>query len=353
MKKSTLFVLLLIVCSQAMSQSWTFPTPRPRCSTMVSPNCTIIAVNDGDWESPATWSPARIPIHNDIVCIPAGRTVEINNKVYREPTSCIPLTIDPVQTPSLYLFICGTLAFKAGGKMHLGNMGFIQVYAPTGIITAANGNSDLINMGCVTVWDGNNDVTGPFVITPTGGGPGVLPVSFDFLKAEQKQPFTVQLEWATNYEENNTDYTIQRSADQRNWSTIGTVQSIGNSAAKTVYRFNDKSPLSGTNFYRIKQVDLDGKTGYSEVARLNNQVKKTISVYPNPAGSVAQVYSKTTFTQGQVLQLIDAKGSRVKTFVAAGKNALQLDLSNLQPGLYLLQLIENGRVVENTSLIKQ
>lgn len=237
--------------------------------------------------------------------------------------------------------------------MHLGNMGFIQVYAPTGIITAANGNSDLINMGCTTVWDGDNDVTGPFVITPTGGGPGVLPVSFDFLKAEQKQPFTVQLDWATNYEENNTDYIIQRSADQRNWSSIGTVQSIGNSATKITYRFNDNSPLAGANFYRIKQVDLDGKTGYSEVARLNNQVKKTISVYPNPAGSVAQVYSKTTFTQGQVLQLIDAKGSRVKTFVAAGKNALQLDLSNIQPGLYLLQLIENGRVIENTSLIKQ
>lgn len=353
MKKSTLFVLLLIVCSQAMSQGWPFPTPRPRCSTMVSPNCTIIAVNNGDWESPATWSPARVPLHNDIVCIPAGRIVQINNKVYSAPSSCSPLIIDPVETPSIYLFICGTLQFKAGGKMHLGNMGFIQVYAPTGIITAASGNSDLINMGCNTVWDGDNDVVGPYAITPTGGGPGVLPVSFDFVKAEQKQPFSVQIDWATNYEENNTDYIIQRSADQRSWSTIGTVQSVGNAATKTIYRFNDNSPLAGNNFYRIKQVDTDGRTGFSEIVLLNNQVRKNISVYPNPAGSVAQVYSKNSFTQGQSLLLIDAKGSRVKTFFAAGKNTLQLDLGNLQPGLYLLQLIENGRVIENTSLIKQ
>ncbi|HTG55401.1 MAG TPA: T9SS type A sorting domain-containing protein, partial [Niabella sp.] len=181
----------------------------------------------------------------------------------------------------------------------------------------------------------------------------ILPVILDYFKAGQKQPNVVHLEWASLSELNHSKFIVERSPDQQNWSSIGSVSSLGNSTIRKVYQLIDQQPLPGTNYYRLKQVDLDGGTSYSPVARINTLFANRISVFPNPVADVANLYGKESFKPTQTVQVIDAKGTRIKMITPTGGNRLQIDLSGYSAGLYLVQVIESGKVIENLQIVKQ
>ena len=361
MKKAVVFIFLIALTCVSFGQLpnyWPHPFPFPKCNTMSAPtNCTKVALG-GDWDAPGSWSPSGMPVNNDIVCIPTGVTINVKGKTYSSDAAC-PAS-NPANTPRLKIFVCGTIQFFNSGKLSLACWSFIQVYSGGMIAPPASGSgsSDLIQIGGNIVWGGPGSgnqppVIGPSVLSWPYIGSGVLPVAFDYFKAAQKHPYAIQLDWSTLQEVNNTDFIVERSNDQRSWASIGSVKSAITSFTRNIYLFNDNNPLSGNNYYRIKQVDLDGRTSFSEVVRVTNHVKKNISIFPNPVNATAQLYSKNSFKPGQTIRIVDAKGSRVKTITATGKNSIQIDMTSLLPGLYLIQLIENGSVLENVSLIKQ
>ena len=82
-------------------------------------------------------------------------------------------------------------------------------------------------------------------------------------------------------------------------------------------------------------------------------IKKNISIFPNPVNAAAQLYTKEPFKPSQIIQLIDAKGTRLKTINPTGGNRVQIEMNGLATGLYLIQLMENGRIIESVSVIKQ
>lgn len=257
--------------------------------------------------------------------------------------------------PRLQIFVCGILDFDRtpAGKLSLEESSFIQIYTG-GLINARNGDGELIEIGGEDVWrHGNNDINGPWILSWPYIGAGVLPVAFGHFKAEQKQPFTVNLEWSTLQEVNNSSFVIERSNDQKTWNSIGSVASAGNSYTKNIYTYFDNAPEAGNNYYRLRQVDLNGQVSFSETVRIVQIIKKNISIFPNPVNTAAQLYTKETFKPGQVLQLIDAKGTRLKTINPTGGNSVQIEMNGLAAGLYLIQLIENGRIIESVSVIKQ
>jgi len=348
--KKILVSLFFISVYYAKGQAWYIPLPS--CSGMPT-NCTIVAVNNGDWDAPSTWSPSRIPGNLDKVCIPEGKTVTVKNTQYTKIVSCPTSIINP----NIAIFVCGTLNFDPSGTLYLGFNSLLQVLDPTGpangIIKASNGNSDLIKFGCVLKWNGTYDINGPYYIGPVGEGPGVLPVAFDYFKAEQKSPYSINLIWGTLQEVNNTNFIIERSTDQKEFSAIGSVKSAGTSYVRNAYTFIDKNPIAGNNYYRLRQVDENGSITYSETVRVVNQVRKNFSLFPNPVTASAQLYSKTNFEKGQSIEIIDSKGIRIKSIVTNGSNAMQIDMSSLLPGLYLLRVTDKGNVVENISFIKQ
>lgn len=343
MKRILLFLCILV--SGLFSSAQTYwphgSRPYPKCNTMPT-NCTIYAVQDGDWRSNSTWSLGRPPLQDEVVCIPAGRTVDLSG-------------IYDYSDRRLQIFVCGTLDFNfnAPGKLSLAAWSFIQVYSG-GTILSRNGDAELINIGGVDVWRRNNEtINGPWVLSHPYVGAGVLTVNFDYLRASQKQPYTVQLDWGTNYESNTASFLVERSTNQKNWESIGTVAAKGNSSQKETYTFTDNNPLHGIAYYRLKEVNMKGEGIFSEIVRYNFAVTKKLSIFPNPLSSSTRIYSKEPFKAGQVLQITNGTGSRIKTINAAAGNSVQLDLSSYSPGLYLVQLIENGKVIENLQIIKQ
>jgi hypothetical protein len=100
----------------------------------------------------------------------------------------------------------------------------------------------------------------------------------------------VNLKWTTTFELNNDHFEIERSTDGSTFSSVGSVKGQVNSAVKHTYQFNDDVSRSFLNkndvYYRLKQVDLDGKASYTKVLVVRvyrTKSLQSLSVTPNPA----------------------------------------------------------------------
>ncbi|HRP90477.1 MAG TPA: choice-of-anchor Q domain-containing protein [Edaphocola sp.] len=128
----------------------------------------------------------------------------------------------------------------------------------------------------------------------------------------KKQGDKSYLQWTTASEQNNKGFNIERSDNSKDWETIGFQKSLaenGNSTYLLSYQFVDAQPLIGTNFYRLKQMDIDGAYEYSPVRLLVFESEKDIKVYPNPANEQITIDG----LQGdETLLFIDELGRTVK-----------------------------------------
>lgn len=156
----------------------------------------------------------------------------------------------------------------------------------------------------------------------------------------------VALQWTTTEEVNASHFEVQRSGDAKTFVSIGEVEAKGESRNIVNYEFPDLSPLPGTNYYRLKQIDLDGTYAFSKTIAVQFNAEIKINVYPNPVTDVLRVESAAAL---QSLELFKADGSKVvgatiptgnAASPAAGRNYQEIDLRGQQPGLYIL--IVNG-----------
>lgn len=165
-----------------------------------------------------------------------------------------------------------------------------------------------------------------------------LPVKWLFVQGEWKNEQAV-LQWATSYEEQTSHYEIEQSSDGAVFKKIGTVKAAGNSTVRKDYQFTDINPVKGWNYYRIRQVDLDGKSTYSKVITLLNR-KNLVNplLYPNPARN--QVYIELPTGNGyESVQVYNGNGQlQFAGAVKNGQTYLLLDISNYASGSYLIQL---------------
>ncbi|HEY0068146.1 MAG TPA: T9SS type A sorting domain-containing protein, partial [Flavisolibacter sp.] len=164
------------------------------------------------------------------------------------------------------------------------------------------------------------------------------------------------LNWKTEDAASLDKFEVQRSLDGRDYATIGTVNSTGSGSS---YSFSDDlSQLSApVAYYRLKMVELDGKTSFSQVLVFREQgVGSQLLVYPNPVKGKAFVSFMSPAKARIELQLVDASGRLVlrrSCDVEKGNNILSLSgLERFLPGTYTLQLI-NGAERLNSRVVLQ
>ena len=175
---------------------------------------------------------------------------------------------------------------------------------------------------------------------------GILPVELVDFKA-RKADLGIQLDWVTASEENNEGFEIQRSADGINWNELDFVRGMGSSFTSNNYSYIDENPLSGVNYYRLKQVDYDGGFSYSAVNSVQWITKGKYELYPNPADT--QVWIKSDKNTLPAISIFDSRGSLLKKY-ASGTDFI--DLSYMEKGVYYIQ-ISDGSTVEQHCLIRQ
>jgi len=196
---------------------------------------------------------------------------------------------------------------------------------PTGNVSFTNTGSG--NVNSVTV----SYPTGKVRVTVSSAPLSLAILNFSAKFVDQK----AILDWSTASEKSGCTFEIQHSKHGSDFTTIGSVLSYGNSTTALSYNFAHNQPSAGLNYYRIKQVDLDGTFFYSEIISITTPPPTTnVRLSPNPTTGLVHIdgigHFDATITvrniQGQVVH----------------KSVLEdnaIDLSNLEPGLYILQIV--------------
>jgi hypothetical protein len=159
-----------------------------------------------------------------------------------------------------------------------------------------------------------------------------LPVGISSFTA-QPQQHTVDLQWTTATEQNSSYFTVERSQDGTNWTSIGQVTAAGNSQNLLQYNYVDRQPMTGSNYYRLQEVADDGSSVYSPIRMVNfTGTATTISWYPNPTHDRLTLTS-TSNLQSITLTTLDGRILQTAEGFASGQS---LDLSRYPSGIYFL-----------------
>lgn len=191
-----------------------------------------------------------------------------------------------------------------------------------GRIDGFNGNQYL------TSWDENSvspyQYSNPQPVT-WGGFEG---------KVNEKQAV---LNWNTLSEVGNSHFEVQRSVDAKNFETIGRVNGAATIQANQEYQFTDASPRIGPNYYRLKQVDFDGKFSYSRIISVIVRTNGEVALFPNPATDKLRVEG---LESGSVLSVIDAHGKQLYRTENRENSGTEIDVKRWPKGSYFLKINE-------------
>jgi hypothetical protein len=153
-----------------------------------------------------------------------------------------------------------------------------------------------------------------------------------------RQDRIVFLKWQTSTEINSGYFIAERSVNGIDFLTeVGNVPAKGNSFVVANYSLKDKNPQHGINYYRIKQVDKDGKFIYSITIAINFEPDMVISCYPNPALTFIRLDIAATQVTGYRYQLFDAGGKLVNASAITGQSTI-VQINPLRPGAYVLKV---------------
>ena len=222
---------------------------------------------------------------------------------------------------------------NSGPWTNAGGAGVYSPAAPRGYTISA---PVVINSDSYFALASTNAVDNPL------SGLAPLPVELVHFTATP-QGIAVRVAWATASERNSAYFVVQRAGQNREFVEVGRVAAQGTSSTRHDYTLLDASPLAGLNYYRLRQVDLDGKAAYSPVVtvRFNGEVAKpTLQAYPNPAsGQGFRLVAANLGTDGGTVQIHDSKGRLVLTQVVTTGSAGATIQPNqpLAAGLYLVK----------------
>jgi hypothetical protein len=110
------------------------------------------------------------------------------------------------------------------------------------------------------------------------------------------------------------------------------------------YSINDKSPVAGVNYYRLRMVDIDGKFSYSNITAVKINVVGKLQLYSNPVTDILMMNINASMPGTTMVYVYDVQGRLLKTktmiFRNAGNNILEWDISQLAKGIYFLKVEE-------------
>lgn len=169
-----------------------------------------------------------------------------------------------------------------------------------------------------------------------------LPLTWVSFKGENLGNAVV-LEWKTSSEYNNAYFEVERSTNGVSFTRIGQViaaqQGAGNLNA---YHYRDEKPLSGISYYRLKQVDFDGKNSFSAIVKISIADAQTYSMVALPATKQIRLSIPASATSKLHLMIYDVAGRRVLyQQISAGQTVINTG-SLITGAIYVVKVIQGG-----------
>ncbi|MBL0055491.1 MAG: T9SS type A sorting domain-containing protein [Chitinophagaceae bacterium] len=187
---------------------------------------------------------------------------------------------------------------------------------------------------------GNAEVLRPGEIRCTSIGPP-LPVTWLYFKGKTVSKDNL-LEWATAYEQNSKQFDVERSLNGTVFNRITVVNAAGNSSQTKIYQYTDHDIdrlHSEYMFYRLKQIDLDGRFKYSNIVRLRYNENSMVNsiVYPNPTQGLITILVGDKALVGSEAALYDVNG-RLLENIRITANSQSFSLQAYVNGVYYIRL---------------
>jgi hypothetical protein len=167
------------------------------------------------------------------------------------------------------------------------------------------------------------------------------------------------LNWTTSSEINNDYFEIQRSTDGAEFISIGKVTGKGTTNLTSNYWFEDKRLARGNNYYRLKQVDYDGKSSFSNVILIDydGSTPLGISLFPNPT-TWQDINLELVNSTGEdaVVRIHDLSGKTIFQRIVTAENlntSMVLKTDELSAGVYIVELVQGTQRVVKRLLVKE
>ncbi len=170
-----------------------------------------------------------------------------------------------------------------------------------------------------------------------------LPVELIDFKARLENGEVV-LSWQTAFEHNNLGFEIEHSSNGLEWQTAEFISGKGNNTLIQDYFFKHQNPVTGLNYYRLKQMDYDGRIEFSEVVSIKvmqEGYENEVLIYPNPTTGVFEI-NYDSFERSNY-SIRDGYGKMLRK--GSFYDGQILDISNLPNGIYLMSIFEERRVM--------
>jgi hypothetical protein len=216
------------------------------------------------------------------------------------------------------------------------------IAAPNAIVITQPGTHTINFVLSLTGNDNAN--TGCGTTKTTNLSQSILPIELKKLSANVKEN-NVIINWVTSSERDNASFEIERSSNGIDFTNIGSVKGAGNSFQEKQYSFQDKSPLHGINYYRLRSISYSGESEVTFIISVKSSKNLSIiGIAPNPATSSINIEYEAQKDESSVnIQVYDVFGKvQVSSFMdlSEGINILPLEISQLAVGSYFIKVRE-------------
>jgi hypothetical protein len=179
----------------------------------------------------------------------------------------------------------------------------------------------------------------------------VVPVGLVYFTAAENN-CTVQLRWATSFEQQAKAFILMRSQDGVHYTTkLAEIAAAGNSGTLRNYAFTDAAP-EAANFYKLLQVDADGRTNQLPVAyvamkKCTDRADKIVNIFPNPAKSSMNItVAGALLSKAATISIVAMDGKLLlQKRINAMSQTETINVSALSSGKYILRIITDAAVI--------
>jgi hypothetical protein len=193
--------------------------------------------------------------------------------------------------------------------------------------------------------------SGEFIVPPPVGNP--LPINLSSFDGTN-QAKAITLNWVAESEKSFKGYQIERSVNGKDFAEQTFIQSQSNGAnisgAVLKYSWTDAQPANGTNYYRLKMIDIDGTYEYSKVVIVKHEgLTGDVNIYPNPSKGTISITGLESDINGAVYSIFDMTGKLVtQNTVPSNGN---ISLGNMQNGYYIIHVENASTSLNNRSMV--
>jgi hypothetical protein len=176
----------------------------------------------------------------------------------------------------------------------------------------------------------------------------VVPVELKRFYAKNPSKNNLDLAWETATEINNAGFDVEKSTDGTVFNSIGFVKGVGNSVALNAYNFTDNNFIKSA-YYRLKQMDLDGKITYSPIISVQkNEGKWALNIYPNLITNedLIKVELINTNENNAELGVFDTNGRLVySNKLDKNTQSFSIPVNELAKGIYFIKVLNGNETL--------